>query len=235
MKKIKLFINQDMLKIVALVTMTIDHVSKYLLTGMLGNLGVCIGRISFPIFAFLLIKHLAERHIYRKYIIRLSIFGFLSCFMMYAFVGIVKEVKFIPFNILISFLNVVLFLFVVKWINEEKGDLYIKLVFYVLSFLCFGLLSVVCDYSIFGFLFMIFLYLYFKSNKPVWFVFCLIFSILINIGDFDFVISFLMTLILFMNNDDIKPKRIITRWWIFYVYYPLHLLVIMLLSLLFFN
>ena len=54
MKDIKLNINIDVLKIFALVTMTIDHVGKYLLeNGVLKGYMFAVVRTSVPIFSFL--------------------------------------------------------------------------------------------------------------------------------------------------------------------------------------
>lgn len=231
MKNVRLSINQDLLKIVALITMTIDHVSKFLLSGVISEIGICIGRMSFPIFAFLLMKHLEERKIYKKYIIRLSVFGVLSLLLVFIFSVVLKEVQILPLNILFSFLNIVLFFLVIEWVSKEELTSYLKAVVYGFVFMFFGVLSLVLDYGFYGFLFMTFLYLYFKNRNMLLFVICLVLSLLMN-GDIScFIISFLTTIILFCNNYDKKQKRIITHWWIFYVYYPLHLLIIMMIKL----
>ncbi len=231
MKNIRLSINQDILKIVALITMTIDHVSKFLLSGVISEIGICIGRMSFPIFAFLLMKHLEEKKIYKKYIIRLSVFGFLSLFLVYMFGLELEEARIVPLNILFSFLNVVLFFLVIEWVSKEELTLYLKAVVYGFVFMFFGVLSLVLDYGFYGFLFMSFVYLYFKNPNKLLFVICLVLSLLMNSNTSYFIISFLTTIILFCNNYDKKQKRIIKRWWIFYVYYPLHLLIIMMIKL----
>lgn len=231
MKNIRLSINQDILKIVALITMTIDHVSKFLLSGVISEIGICIGRMSFPIFAFLLMKHLEEKKIYKKYIIRLSVFGLLSLFLVYMFGLVLEEARIVPLNILFSFLNVVLFFLVIEWVSKEELTSYLKAVVYGFVFMFFGVLSLVLDYGFYGFLFMSFVYLYFKNPNKLLFVICLVLSLLMNSNTSYFIISFLTTILLFCNNYDKKQKRIIKHWWIFYVYYPLHLLIIMMIKL----
>ena len=104
-----LSINQDFLKILALISMTIDHISK-VFSFPLSDIGVGIGRISFPIFGFLLMQHLYQKKIFTKYIKRLSFFAVLSFLLLYPFVKTMGYMFVFPFNILFSFLVAVIFL-----------------------------------------------------------------------------------------------------------------------------
>ena len=69
----KKFLSNFDLKILAIITMTIDHIGAI----MYPNIDIfrIIGRVSFPIFAFLLVegfKHTSNKH---KYYIRLNLFA----------------------------------------------------------------------------------------------------------------------------------------------------------------
>ena len=214
MNIVKFTINQDVLKIVALVTMTIDHIAKYIFDASMDNIYVGIGRISFPIFAFLLMKHLATKQIYSKYLIRLGIFGALVVGLSLPFRGVVKVANILPFNILISFFVAVLFLYICSLIQKEKG----------------AMLSCVCDYGIYGFLFLVLLYFYFIKSCRILLFLVLIFSGLININSMFWFVGVLTTLVLLFNDYDKKSNRLLKKWWWFYVYYPLHLLIIGLVS-----
>ena len=112
MKIPRFSINQDVLKIIALITMLIDHIAKYLPFFEGSDIGPYIGRISFPIFAFLLMEHLYKKQIFKKYIIRLSCFAVLTFFLLLPFQGRLEQNIVLPFNILFSlghgFLKVVL-------------------------------------------------------------------------------------------------------------------------------
>ena len=57
-KKLR-YINQDCLKVIALVTMTMDHIGE-ILNPTFEDYFRLIGRISFPIFAFLIAFHLSK-------------------------------------------------------------------------------------------------------------------------------------------------------------------------------
>lgn len=230
MNIVKFYINQDVLKIVALVTMTIDHIAKYVFDASMDNMYVGIGRISFPIFAFLLMKHLATKQIYSKYLIRLGIFGALVVGLSLPFRGVVKIANILPFNILISFFVAVLFLYICSLIQKEKGPLWVKISMLILNLLYCAMLSCVCDYGVYGFLFLVLLYFYFIKSCRILLFLVLIFSGLININSMFWFVGVLTTLVLLFNDYDKKSKRLLKKWWWFYVYYPLHLLIIGLVS-----
>ena len=226
MKDIKLNINIDVLKIFALVTMTIDHVGKYLLeNGVLKECMFAVGRTSFPIFSFLLMMHLAKMDIYKKYIIRLLGFGLLSLVVVALFQSLGCDVNIFSLNILLSFLLGVVFLKICDLIKKEEGPKLLKAIMLGFSFCVFTFLSLAFEYKFFGFLFLVFLYLYFKKKNNIILGIVLLLSCLINFSEY-WVISFFTMVVLFFNQYDVKHKRIINKWWFFYAYYPLHLFII---------
>ena len=85
MKKIiNIPINPDILKIIAILTMTIDHFG-YIFTPSFEVPLRLIGRISFPIFAFLLAYNLTQKDLFKKYIFRLSIFAVITSLILIPF------------------------------------------------------------------------------------------------------------------------------------------------------
>ncbi len=231
MKNFRLLINIDVLKIFALISMTLDHIAKYLLDdGVLRECFIGLGRTSFPIFSFLLMMHLAKKNIYSKYIKRLLIFGVITLFLIIGFNNFSNDIKIFPLNILISFLLSVVFFKVVDFVQKEDGPKYIKTIMILFTFFVCGFLSLICDYGIYGFLFLVFMYLYFREANKLILGIIMLLSCLINMDGYWFV-SFLMTVILFFNQYNVVQKRIINKWWIFYVYYPLHLFIIFFIKL----
>lgn len=65
-----------MLKWIAIVTMAVDHVGAVLYPGL--TILRIIGRLSFPLFAYLLILGMESTHSILKYFIRLSLFSLIS-------------------------------------------------------------------------------------------------------------------------------------------------------------
>jgi hypothetical protein len=76
----KKIISGSTLKIIAIITMLIDHTAAILITNdsFLSITMRSIGRIAFPIFVFLLIEGAIHTHSKLKYAIRLSLFAILS-------------------------------------------------------------------------------------------------------------------------------------------------------------
>ena len=230
MKVPQFSINQDILKIIALITMTIDHIAEYLPLGIFSQAGRYIGRISFPIFAFLLMEHLYKKQIFKKYIIRLSVFGVLTFFLLLPFHGKLTENIALPFNIFISFLSAVLALAIFEWMKKEQAPSWIKVPFYFMNFLCFAVFSLGCQYDVFGFCYLIFIYFYFLKPTKLNLSVLLLFSAFINPSGFQWLISLLTTMFLLCLKSDKVYPRLIKHWWTFYVFYPLHLFVLACIS-----
>ena len=104
----KFVVNIDWLKIVALILMTMDHIAKIFPTVFCDNIIQIIGRTSFPIFAFILMYHLQKKQIYKKYLVRLGTFSFLTFIMMMSLQKFGVDIIGVPFNILYMFFVCVL-------------------------------------------------------------------------------------------------------------------------------
>jgi hypothetical protein len=149
---------------------------------------------------------------------------------MFCFCGIVRTAIVFPLNIFITFLIAVLYLKINDLIYKETGPKFLKCMMYLLNFAIFAFLSLICDYGVSGFLFLVFLYCYFKKANWLILVLVLLFSGLINLNANYWIVSFLTMLMLLFVEFDKDAKRIIKKWWIFYVYYPLHFFIIMLIK-----
>lgn len=225
--------NQDILKILAVIAMTIDHIGCYLIKEpTLDNGYNLIGRIAFPIFSFLLMFHLSKRQIFKKYILRLGAFGILSSLVLYPFPWSIQN------NILFTFLLPVCILGAIKWIDEQSWSEKNLTLLLGVSFLLAGaLLSTFLSYGLLGYLFLILLYFVLQRNrkKDILLYLMLLLSFLIN---FYFswdsfvlaLVSGLTTIFLLFWNDAKKYPRLLPAWSLFYIYYPLHLWVIFMLD-----
>ncbi len=219
----KLRINPDGLKIYALLAMTVDHIATYLSLPGAGWYRMFIGRTAFPIFAFLLMYHLAQKHIYEKYTNRLLFFGIVTMLVLFPFESEHR------LNILFTFLFPVLTAWGFDQIRREKMNRYIGLIFGGVVVLFMSVFSAFANYSVAGYAYLMFFYAYFTGNKYAWVVPLLTAGFLINIHDhIGFgIVSLLTTLFLLTVDMSAKYPRLIKKWWVFYAYFPLHLLVIL--------
>ena len=225
-KKLR-YINQDCLKVIALLTMTIDHIGSILIPTC--DFLRLIGRTSFPIFAFLIAFHLSKHNLFQKYLKRLFIFSILTTIILMPFIPI------FPLNILWTFSLALIALYGIQYIQKRhKAETFLKYISTCFIIYIGGILSILTDYPLFGFFYILTLYNWLKTKRFLWCELSLILSFLmnINLGITAGVISLLTTFLLIIQK--IPPKnaiRFLKPWWIFYAYYPAHLIILYVLAL----
>ncbi|MDE6663667.1 MAG: conjugal transfer protein TraX [Lachnospiraceae bacterium] len=65
------------LKLIAIISMTVDHIGVLLLSGDVAIICRAIGRLAFPIFCFLLVEGYIHTRRFDRYLLRLGVFAFL--------------------------------------------------------------------------------------------------------------------------------------------------------------
>ena len=227
MKKIiNIPINPDILKIIAILTMTIDHFG-YIFTPSFEVPLRLIGRISFPIFAFLLAYNLTQKDLFKKYIFRLSIFAVITSLILIPFKYQIGNI--LPLNIFWTLLLSVVSIYTIEktlqTFKQNKSSYFI--ITYIICF--FALLSVLTDFELFGFLYILSLYGWFKNTHKAFALLTLGFAFAMNLH-FSVPASIISTLesLVFLLPLKISNKstRFLKPWWLFYAYYPFHLAVL---------
>ena len=138
MSSSRVSINSFGLKIIAMLTMVIDHVGVFLISNPeIQYIFRCIGRLSFPIYAFLLVEGVLKSRNNILYLLRLLIFGIIVNGFIFAFAPYYGT----PDSVLIS-LSVSGF--IIYFLEFKKG--YFKL----LSLIPL-LFMTLCDFSFFPF------------------------------------------------------------------------------------
>ena len=209
--------NTELLKWIAIISMTIDHIVKF------GNIYVndvtyILGRLAFPLFVIILsFNYENNTRSKEKYIFRLLVFSIISqgVFGMFGF-------GFIPFtegfrgNIFIT-----LSLGLLIYNSYEKNNIFYMFVFSIMS------LFLNVDYGIFGIAFIISIlmkniYLTYLTYFLSEFIVISNYNELIYISIIIPLLIILLCCISFALNINIKrgPK------YFFYIYYPLHLFII---------
>ena len=215
------------LKLIAIITMTIDHIGVVFGTPFY-NLLRAVGRLSFPIFAFLLTEGYVHTKSFGKYFFRLLVLAVISEVIYdYVFYGsfIYLEANNIFFTLALGLLTLWLLdksRTLVKKYFKEKIDLTIILpITYLLIIVVMGLIAELLSFSygMLGILVISFFYL-FKKNFSLT-VLSVSLSTLI-LGDTMQYFSLLSLILIYFYNKKLGKKCKV----FFYLYYPLHILVL---------
>ncbi len=222
----KKFLSNFDLKILAIITMTIDHIGAIIYPNI--DAFRIIGRISFPIFCFLLVEGFKHTHNRFRYFIRLLLFAIITQPIYdYAFNN--HELN-ILFTFSLSFLLLSSIEFIKKIINKyNKGieNYLYKTISYLLIYIIFLILSIILnvDYQALGISLVLIFYL--SPNILLSLLLYLIIAITLNVNNIQLYSLIAFIFIYFYNGK--KGKNI---KYFFYLYYPLHLLFLKGLSIL---
>ncbi len=221
------------LKLIAIITMTIDHIGVVFGT-VFYNFLRAVGRLSFPIFAYLLTEGYVHTKSFSKYFLRLLVLAIVSE-VIYDYVFFDSFIYLGANNIFFTLALGLLTLFLLDkskvLINKyfkEKMDLVIILpVTYFLIIIIMGLIGeFLCfSYGMLGIFVISFFYL-FKENFHLLFLSVSLITLVLGEG-MQYFSLFSLILIYFYNNKLGKSCKMF-----FYLYYPLHILVLGLIKML---
>ena len=239
MKKIK-FINSNLLKILAMFFMLLDHMWATIIPGNLWMTN--IGRLAFPIFAFLVVEGFIHTSNLKKYIKRLFIFALISEIPF----NLMYTGSFIfPFHQNVLF-TLLLGLLCINEIDKMKNNKSLKNRFKaclkIFLFLLIGLIGFV-DYGITGILTIIAFYI-FRNFKFAWLgqlvslilLYIVFFkgqSVVLNIFNYEYFLPLqafgILALIPIWLYNGTRGKKSKALQYGFYLFYPVHMLVLYLI------
>lgn len=208
--------------------MLIDHIGIFFFPNILALR--IIGRISFPIFAFFVAEGFFYTHSKKRYLITMLIFAIVSQVPYMFLFG------FYQFNILFTFLFAIILLWLFEKIKTtEKHQRMMPIMWFCTlclfliifsKFYSYGILGVLCVFNFYAF-----------RDKPIikWLLFCTIMVLmaLVNaifssftLQNLDQVFGILALPFLLLYNGQ---KGKINLKYLFYIFYPTHLAIILLL------
>ena len=205
------------IKIIAIITMVIDHTGYVLFPHI--PLFREIGRIAFPLFAFLIANGAVHTRDINKYLFRLALLAIIS----EPFFSMMTSGS--SMNIFFTLFLAVAAISVLKHLNSS-----IKyFVFIVLSLLFSYIAEVIrADYAAIGVLFIIALYV--VINYKLLVCFC-IFVFMLLLYDFTFLFYYsLISLIPVILYDGKRGFNSNFVKWAFYLFYPIHIFILIILS-----
>lgn len=208
-------ISSFVLKKIAITSMLIDHVGAVFFPQYI--VFRIIGRLAFPIFCFLLMQgYFHTKNIY-KYGFRLFIFSLISEIPFdLAFNNSIfyKESQNVFFTLLIGL--------IVIYFCEKQKSMVSKLMICAIGMVVAIFLNT--DYSLYGIL-LIFIFYIFRKNK-IYYSFGTIIANIMAIGNIQMFSVFSLIPILLYNGK----KGFGSLKYIFYIFYPLHLLILYFLN-----
>lgn len=219
--------NRNHLKIIAVISMIIDHVGAFLVDNNL--IMRTIGRLAFPIFAFFIAEGLRYTRSWKKYVLYLLGFALISQ-IPYALLHIWWQL-----NILFTFLISILCIFLLKHF-KENSTLYTVLLVLIGTFVLLSQPFGLIDYGFLGVLLVIAFY-FIRDGKirlaAGTSILCLMalrefaLSGYVLSGLIQFAALLSVVLLAFYNGQ----KGRANLKWLFYITYPTHLLVIYIITL----
>lgn len=225
-------LNSATLKIFAIIAMTLDHI------GYIYNIGEfrIIGRLSFPILFFLLLEGYKYTKNVKSYIKRLTIFGLVSALPFYLVFGT-------PFNVMFTFALTITFLEQLRKIDEKVCDENRKHLLVLCTIIIFSIIALPFDW---GFPAIITAFFATRNKNLIYRAYVVPISLFIAC----IVPDFLFDTFILQSNFNIKSfimfnapilfdifilklyngKKGFSMKYFFYIYYPLHLLILYFIS-----
>lgn len=220
-------LNSLQLKWIAMSLMVIDHIGAILLSPDTSLYWACrfFGRLSFPIFCFLIAEGFTHTRDVGKYMFRLGAFAFIAEIPYDLAVSrSISDPYYqnVFFTLLLGLISLVLY---ERFNNKNQRALG-----FIMVLPCALLATILgSDYGAFGVLLIFILYI-FRNSWIVRDVACCGFSVFMSSAmALEWAASFALIPIHLYNGE--KGQSRMPRWF-FYTFYPLHLLVLWLISLL---
>lgn len=209
--------SRNFLKILAVLTMLIDHMA-FLVLEVSGceeiyEIMRIIGRISFPLFCFVFVQGFLSTHNLRKYMERIFIFAVLSE-IPYDLMFSRKLVSLDAQNVLWTFLIAIVALY---FMQKFAGNLFAEAIVMVLGSIVAWYFKT--DYSYIGVLLIIMLY-YLRFNRGYQVISGLLLCLS---GGLEIYAVFGLALCYFYSEE--KQERQLPKYF-FYAFYPAHLLIL---------
>ena len=203
-------INTFTLKLIAILSMTIDHIG-YLLFPKVTLLRI-VGRIAFPIFAYLIAEGFVHTGDVKKYLLRLGIFAILSE---------------IPYDLVISgnvldleqqniFFTLFAGLLAISLVSKTKS---IVLQFGSIAVIALLAEFIKVDYGSVGVMMIVLFYVFRERKTERFFIVAMLILLIPGSTALYALLSFIM---IALHNKEQGPKM----KWIFYLYYPVHLFIL---------
>lgn len=216
------------LKLIACITMLIDHVTKMFVnkTDLLWTLGRGIGRLAFPIFCFLIVEGLFYTRNKKKYVLRLLIAAVVSE-VPYDLMRFGRVWNFDSQNVVWTLLLGFLAIAMIEYVKMKfPGDMFKYNTFSCLAIMLCGVTAMffATDYTIFGVTLIVSFYMFRGQRLANFLMFLLLTWLFYSHETIQFAGLLAYPLIMFYNG-----KKGMDDKYCLYAFYPVHMLILGLL------
>lgn len=231
------------LKLIAIITMVIDHFGDILYHGQLSWMNY-IGRIAFPIFAFQISEGYIHTHNLKKYFLRLLLFAIISqipysWFHYIVFSSINLNVI---FTLILGLLAIHFYQFLINKSNSFSTNKNIAASYQLLGIIVVLLLGLFAEFSHFDYgfwgVFLIFVFYILRDKKILRNIAVIIITFIYYIPTLMFshfnilvVELFLFTILPLVFINMYNGQKGKNSKLLFYIFYPVHLIILCLISL----
>lgn len=209
-----LIMNNTTLKLIAIVSMMIDHIGAVLYPDI--SLFRVIGRLAFPIFAFLLVEGYHYTRNQKNYLIRLLLFAFISEIPF----DLAFNQSVLEFSHQNVFFTLFLGLVAINIYNKYKHEMPVVA---MVSVGVVALMSMILmtDYGLVG-IFIIISFEVYREEKRKAFILVGLITIVMAIGTYVQAVAIVSFIPIYFYNG----KKGANLKYLFYIFYPIHLLVL---------
>ena len=219
------------LKIIAMIAMVCDHI-RYAIPATNRFPIEYIGRIAFPIFAFLISEGFVHTHSKPKYLLRMLVFAIISQLPFYLFAHVLLHST-VKLNVMFTFELALVGLYIFEYFENEENlpKIFTVLINLVLSGLILAIAYVIHpDYTWYGIL-CIWIFYYLKKHlilmsiafSGLSFLYYGVWQKIIGKDLLYCLIFLLISLLLMLLYNGKEGKKI---KYFFYLFYPIHLLIL---------
>lgn len=222
------------LKIIAMISMVLDHV-KYAIPSTKNFATIYLGRIAFPIFAFLIAEGFIHTHSRPKYMLKMLAFAIISQIPFHAFADEIAHAT-TNLNVLFTFEIALLGLCTIEFFNNTQSNGILKILNYLSVSIILTVILIITyfihpDYTWFG-VSVVWVFYLFRNSKILT---SLSYTILLllyyysagEIHNYKMIICSLISLIFICLYNGEQGKKL---KYFFYFFYPVHLVILYVLS-----
>lgn len=220
-------LSSNQLKVIALIAMTLDHLGVQIFCDVL--FFRIIGRIAFPIFAYMIAEGCKFTRNRRRYLLNILSIAFLCQIVYFIFLKSLYQCIFVTFTLS------VMGIYIIEYANEKKDNKhsvlavgYIFLIYFAAEIVpgIFKNTDFYIDYGFFGICLPMLIYFANNRTKKLFMLTAGLILVALKFGGIQW---FSLVSIIPMALYNGKRGKMNMKY-LFYIYYPLHLVVIYLIS-----